>query len=82
VRRNQDLVKFRTQINAYGQLYLPKEIREELNTKQIEMLGDARTIVIYAKGLGPAEVLRSLKVVEVDLEHRAELVDKQRGKTA
>ena len=72
------MVKFKTQINPYGQLYLPKEIREELDAKHIEILGDAKAIVIYAEGLQPAEVLRSLKVVEADLEHRVELAERAR----
>jgi bifunctional DNA-binding transcriptional regulator/antitoxin component of YhaV-PrlF toxin-antitoxin module len=72
------MVKFRTQINPHGQVYLPKEIREELNAKQIEILGNARAIVIYASGTEPSEVLRSLRVVVEDLKHRRELAEKEK----
>lgn len=70
-------MKFRTQINPHGQLYLPKEIREELNAKEIEILGNAKAIVIYAGGTAPSEVLRSLRVVVEDLKYRRELAEKE-----
>jgi bifunctional DNA-binding transcriptional regulator/antitoxin component of YhaV-PrlF toxin-antitoxin module len=67
------MVRFHAKINSQGQVYFPEEIRAELNTKELELLGNARSIVIYPKGTHPSEVLRSLKVVIEELKHRCDL---------
>jgi bifunctional DNA-binding transcriptional regulator/antitoxin component of YhaV-PrlF toxin-antitoxin module len=70
-------VKFKASINPHGQIYLPSEIRTELNSNELEILGNARAIVLYPRGTQPSEVLRSLKVVIEDLKHRRELAEKE-----
>jgi bifunctional DNA-binding transcriptional regulator/antitoxin component of YhaV-PrlF toxin-antitoxin module len=72
------LVKFKASISPHGQIYLPSEIRAELNSKELEILGNTRAIVIYPRGTQPTEVLRSLKVVIEDLKHRRDLASKER----
>ena len=67
------MVKFKVSINPHGQVYLPSEVRAELASNHLEMLGDARAVVLYPLGTSPADVLRSLKVVIVDLQHRRDL---------
>ena len=67
------MVKFKASINPHGQVYLPSEIRQELNTRELEILGNARAIVIFPKGTQPSSVLKSLKVIQLDLQHRADL---------
>ena len=67
------MVKFKASINPHGQVYLPSEIRQELNTKELEIIGNTKTIVIFPKGTSPADVLKSLEVVQLDLKHRADL---------
>lgn len=69
----RDLVKFKASINPHGQVYLPSEVRAELASNRLEILGDARAVVLYPLGTAPADVLRSLNVVIVDLKHRREL---------
>jgi len=71
------LVKFRASINPHGQVYLPSEIRAELNTRELELLGNARAIVVYPRGTKPSQVLRSLQVVIEDLKHRVELAGEE-----
>jgi bifunctional DNA-binding transcriptional regulator/antitoxin component of YhaV-PrlF toxin-antitoxin module len=77
-----ELVKFKASINPHGQVYLPTEIRAELATRLLEILGNARAIVLYPRGTSPSEVLRSLEVVMFDLKHRQELAKKQRKRDA
>jgi len=67
------MVKFEASINSQGKVYLASEIRQELDTKELEILGNARAIVVYPKGTRPNDVLRSLEVVRLDLLHRADL---------
>jgi len=74
------MVRFQAKINSQGQVYFPSEIREELDTKELELLGNARAIVIYPRGTRPSEVLRSLKVVIEDLRHRKELQEERENK--
>lgn len=66
------MVKFKIKMNAYGQFYMPKEVREELG-RRLELLGDAKTALLFPEGLSPTDVLRSLRVLVADLKHRAEL---------
>lgn len=68
-----ELVKFKASINPHGQVYLPSEIRQELGTKHLEILGNAKAIIVFPKGTRPSDLLRSLDVVRLDLEHRVEL---------
>jgi bifunctional DNA-binding transcriptional regulator/antitoxin component of YhaV-PrlF toxin-antitoxin module len=72
------LVKFEVTVNSQGKIYLPSEIRRELAVKELEILGNAKIIVLYPRGTQPSDVLKSLEVVQLDLQHRAylELKDK------
>ena len=71
-----DMVKFKLRSNPHGQVYLPKEVREELGT-EYEGIGNARAFVIYPKGTPPNEVLGALEVIQKDLHHRQELREKE-----
>lgn len=66
------MVKFRLKANDFGQIYLPKEVREELG-RSLELVGNAKTAVIFSAGLKAVDVLKSLRVLMLDLQHRAEL---------
>lgn len=66
------MVKFELKMNKYGQLYIPKELRSELGS-ELEALADARTSVMFRRGLKARDVLESLRVIMADLEHRAKL---------
>lgn len=66
------MVKFKLKANDYGQIYLPKEVREELG-RNLELVGNTKTAVVFSAGLKAIDVLKSLKVLMLDLQHRAEL---------
>lgn len=72
----KSLVKFKLKSNPHGQVYLPKEVREELGT-EYEGIGNARAFVIYPEGTPPEVVLGALEVIEKDLHHRQELKEKE-----
>jgi len=71
------MVKFKGQVDSQGHLYIPQEIRAELNTKDLEMLGNAKAILVYPRGTDALDVLRSLNIIKSYLEHRIDL--KQRN---
>jgi len=71
------MVKFKASINPCGQIYLASEIRAELGTRELEVIGNCRAIVLYPRGTKPSEVLRSLKVVIEDLKHRKQLQEER-----
>jgi len=77
-----ELVKFKASINPHGQVYLPSEIRAELDSKELDILSNTRAIVLYPRGTDPSEVLRSLKVVIEDLKHRRDLASRDSGRKA
>ena len=64
------MVKFHASINPHGQVYLPCEIREELATKELDILGDAKAILLYPEGTNIEQLLGSLRILKFDLEHR------------
>ena len=66
------MVKFEASVNSQGKVYLPSEIRRQLGA-QVEILGNAKAIVIFPKGTSAEHVLRSLDVVRLDLKHRVQL---------
>jgi len=67
------MVRFDVSINSQGKIYLPIEIRQTLNAKHLEIIPDAKAIVVFPKGTAFRDVIRSLEIVRLDLEHRAEL---------
>jgi len=70
------MVKFKGYLNPHGQIYLASEIRRELNTKKVDILGNAKAILIYPEGTDLKDVLRSLDIIKSDLEHRRDLKQK------
>jgi len=72
------LVKFKLKSNPHGQVYLPKEVREELG-QFYEGIGNARAFVIYPEGTPINVVLNALDVIVKDLRHRLELEKLDRG---
>ncbi len=67
------MVRFKVSVNSQSSIYLPEPVREELGTKRLELLGDARAIILYPEGANLDQVLRSIDVLKLDLEHRREL---------
>ena len=69
-------MKIKLKANSQGQFYFPKPIRDAWG-HELELLPDLTGGVVYPSGTPAREVLRSLKVVTADLEHRAELEEKE-----
>jgi len=66
------MVKFKLKSNPVGQVYFPKEIREELGDS-LEGIASAKVFVIYPEGISLQVVLDSLEVIQKDLKHRIKL---------
>jgi bifunctional DNA-binding transcriptional regulator/antitoxin component of YhaV-PrlF toxin-antitoxin module len=69
------MVKFKVKANPQGQYYFPKEVREELG-KQLELICNAKTAVVFSAETRLEVVLRSIEVITKDLRHRVELEKK------
>lgn len=68
------MVKLKVSMNPQGQIYIPKQVREELKLgDELELIGDARAVVLFSKDMGAKDVLKSVEVIIQDLRHRAEM---------
>ena len=67
-------MRFKLKSNLGGQFYFPKEIRDMWG-HELELIPDLNCGAIYPSGISAREVLRSLKVVIADLEHRVEVAE-------
>lgn len=59
-----------------GVTYFPKEIRKEGFVGKVEGLPNARTFTLIRPGTKLTDVLRSLKGVEEELQHRIDMGEK------
>ena len=66
------MVKFKIKANPSGQYYFPKEVREELG-EELDLICDAKAGVIFPAGTPLELVLKSLEIIERDLEYRLQL---------
>jgi bifunctional DNA-binding transcriptional regulator/antitoxin component of YhaV-PrlF toxin-antitoxin module len=67
------MVRFRVTVNSQSSIYLPSPVREELGSRRLELLGDAKAIIIYPEGTNLEQVLRSVEILTLDLRYRCEL---------
>lgn len=74
-------MKIELKANRQGQIYLPKLLREQWGVEYI-LIPNAQGGYIYPKGAGAKGALKSLEVVQKDLEHRAELEEKEERRRA
>jgi hypothetical protein len=74
------MVKFHVTINSQSSIYLPEPIRNELATRTLELLGDTKVIILYPEGIDLEQVLRSIRILKLELEHRRDL-EKSRVKS-
>jgi len=75
------MVKFRVKANQSGQYYFPKEVREELG-EELNVICNAKVAVIYNSQTSLELVLKSLKVLTHDLEHRRDLEKDEKNQKA
>lgn len=67
-------------MNPQGQVYIPSKIREATGlerSKEIILIGNARSIFIIPANLSSEEALKSLSVISKHLEHEAEIEMKE-----
>jgi hypothetical protein len=67
------MVRFKTKLNPVGQMYLPKEIRQELPSRKVIIEGDWLAFVFYPEDAPLESVVKSLEVILLDLKNRLEL---------
>jgi len=75
------MVKFKVSVNPHGQIYLASEIRKELNSKTLEILGNTRAIIMFPENTPLEDVLQSLEVISFDIKHRIELEKKENSRS-
>jgi bifunctional DNA-binding transcriptional regulator/antitoxin component of YhaV-PrlF toxin-antitoxin module len=67
------MVKFKTHIDSQGKFYLPKTLRNELGTNQLNILTSIKTAFVYPQDSELEDVLFSLNLIKRDLEQRIDL---------
>jgi bifunctional DNA-binding transcriptional regulator/antitoxin component of YhaV-PrlF toxin-antitoxin module len=65
------MVRFKVKANPVGQVYFPKELREELG-ESFELVANAKTAVLFPENTPLELVLKSLEVIRLDLKNRLE----------
>ena len=75
------MVTFQIRSNPHGQYYLPKEVRQELG-RQLNLICDTKTAVIYSSQTSLDLVLKSLKILCSHIENRLELERQECDETA
>jgi len=65
-------MKIELKANRQGQIYLPKILREQWGSEYI-LIPNAQGGYVYPKAAGAKGALKSLEVVQKELEHRVEL---------
>jgi len=72
------MVEFRIKIHPEQRLaYIPKEIAETLGSK-VTAIGNCVAVVFYPENVSLEDVVRSLEIIQKDLEHAIKL--KQKGR--
>lgn len=71
------MVIMNTKITTSGVLYIPKEIRDCFG-RHMSIITNATACVMFPEATDYEDVLRSLEIIESDIEHRISLRDKKR----
>lgn len=64
------MVRFRTQIDRNGRIYLAKPLRDAGITNIVEIQPNTSAAVIYRKGTPLEDILASVRIIIADLEHQ------------
>ena len=67
------MVKLEAHIDGQGKFYLPKALRNELGTNQLNILTSIKTAFVYPQDADLEDVLSSLLLIKRDLEQRIDL---------
>ena len=66
------MVKFKVKASPSGQYYFPKEVRQELGN-DLELICNAKAGIIYNAQTSIRQILKSMKIIQKELEHRLEM---------
>jgi len=66
------MVEFRLKVDPRGKMYFPKTIREAGFAGELRALPNWRAIAIYPRDAKPDDIVKSLRLIIQDLEHRAQ----------
>jgi bifunctional DNA-binding transcriptional regulator/antitoxin component of YhaV-PrlF toxin-antitoxin module len=64
------MVKYETKMDATGKVYVPKAIRECGITNVLQIAPNSSACVIFRKGTPLKDVLESINIIAMDLEHQ------------
>jgi len=67
------LVRFPVTVNSQSSIYIPGPVREEFGTKSLELLADSKAALLYPTDIDLEQVLRSVRILELDLKHLVDL---------
>lgn len=71
-------MKYTSKSNIKRQYYLPREVAEMLG-KEAELIPNAYALVMFPKGSPARKVLRSLAVIQHDLENQIATEEEDKG---
>ncbi|MEM2104809.1 MAG: hypothetical protein QW717_08005 [Candidatus Bathyarchaeia archaeon] len=66
------MVELKTRITETGVLYIPKELREAFG-REMRIISNAAAAVFFPSNTTYENVLKSLQIIERDIEHRIQL---------
>jgi len=66
------MVTFRQKLDSSGKIYIRKALREIGFDNEIEISPNTRACVIYPSGTDPESVLKSLSIIQQDLQLQVE----------
>lgn len=71
------MVKLKAHINSQGKFHVPKALRNEFGTTQLDILTSIKTAFVYPRDAELEDVLNSLTLIKKDLEQRIALEHRQ-----
>jgi len=69
------MVELKTKVSKGGVLYVPSEIREAFG-REMKVIVDCVAALFFPASADYKDVLDSLKLIELEIEHRLKLRDK------
>lgn len=66
------MVELQTKFHKSGHIYIPKELREAFG-REMKIIANAVAALFFPAEMSYENVLRSLEVIKLDLEHRQSL---------
>jgi bifunctional DNA-binding transcriptional regulator/antitoxin component of YhaV-PrlF toxin-antitoxin module len=73
------LVELITKITKGGVLYIPKEIREAFG-RNMKIIPDASAALFFPKDADYEDVLGSLQVITMDVQHRIQMLQRAKNR--